>query len=82
MFPEPDRFDPDRTNAKRTLAFGKGIHYCVGAALGKLEACVAIELLAARFPRLRLLPDQRILYHPNISFRGPLELWVEVRPGR
>jgi len=56
VFPEPERFDPRRANAKRTLAFGKGIHYCIGAALGKLEAAVALELLAERFPRLRLVP--------------------------
>ena len=76
VFPEPERLDPHRANAKKTLAFGKGIHYCVGAALGKLEACVALELLAERFPRLRLVPDQEIPFHPNISFRGPLALLV------
>ena len=79
MFPEPERFDPHRANAKKTLAFGKGIHYCVGAALGRLEACVALELLTTRFPRLRLVPGQEILFHPNISFRGPLALWVETK---
>jgi cytochrome P450 len=78
-FPEPDRFDPQRANAKRHLAFGKGIHYCAGASLGKLEAQLAIEGLAKRFPRLRLLPDQELSFHPNISFRGPLSLWVDPR---
>src|SRR5207244_4298578 len=38
IFREPDRFDVDRPNASRHLAFGKGVHYCLGAALGKLEA--------------------------------------------
>lgn len=78
VFPEPERFDPHRENAKRTLAFGKGIHYCIGAALGKLEAKVALEELASRFPRLRLVEGQEIPFHPNISFRGPLSLWVHV----
>jgi cytochrome P450 len=77
VFAEPERFDPHRENAKRTLAFGKGIHYCIGAALGKLEAQVAVELLADRFPRLRLVPDQRIPFHSNIAFRGPMSLLVE-----
>lgn len=76
VFPEPERFDPHRANAKRTLAFGRGIHYCVGAALGKLEAQVALQELARRFPRLRLVAGQEIPFHPNISFRGPLSLWV------
>ena len=79
VFAEPERFDPHRENAKRTLAFGKGIHYCIGAALGKLEACVALGQLADRFPRLRLVPDQEIPFHPNISFRGPQALWVEAK---
>jgi cytochrome P450 len=75
-FPDPERFDPRRANAKKTLAFGKGIHYCIGAALGKLEAQVALEQLTARWPGLRLVAGQEIPFHPNISFRGPLALWV------
>jgi cytochrome P450 len=76
MFPEPERFDPRRANAKKTLAFGKGIHYCIGAALGKLEAQVALEELTRRWPGLRLVPGQKIPFHPNIAFRGPQALWV------
>ena len=77
VFDEPDRFDPARPNAKRHLAFGKGIHFCIGSALGKLEAQLALEELTRRYPRLRLVEDQPPLrFHPNISFRGPLELWV------
>ena len=66
-----------RENAHRCLAFGKGIHYCVGASLGKLEARLALEGLVTRWPELRL-EQQEIPFHPNISFRGPLELWVSV----
>jgi cytochrome P450 len=77
VFGEPERFDLRRANAKRHLAFGKGIHYCAGASLGKLEAQLALEGLARRFPRLRLVPGQEIPFHPNISFRGPLSLWVD-----
>jgi cytochrome P450 len=77
VFAEPERFDPTRPNAKRHLAFGKGIHFCIGSALGKLEAQLALEELTRRFPRLRLVEDQPPLrFHPNISFRGPLEMWV------
>jgi len=76
VFPEPEKFDMRRTNAAKTLAFGKGIHYCVGAALGKLEAQIAVEILAHRFPRLRLVNEQQLSFHPNISFRGPQALWV------
>jgi cytochrome P450 len=77
VFDDPDRFDPERPNARRHLAFGKGIHFCIGSALGKLEAQLALEELTRRFPRLRLVADQPPLrFHPNISFRGPLEMWV------
>jgi cytochrome P450 len=76
VFEDPDVFDAERANAKRHLAFGKGIHFCLGSALGKLEAQLALEALATRFPGLRLVPDQQLAFHPNISFRGPQQLWV------
>jgi cytochrome P450 len=77
VFPEPETFDLRRADASKTLAFGKGIHYCLGAALGKLEAQLALEALMHRFPRLRLVEGQALAFHPNISFRGPQALWVQ-----
>ncbi|HJS95002.1 MAG TPA: cytochrome P450 [Solirubrobacteraceae bacterium] len=79
VFPDPDMFDLHRENAKRHLAFGKGIHFCIGSALGKLEARLALEALTNRFPALRLVADQTLTFHPNISFRGPQTLWAHVR---
>lgn len=58
------------------LAFGKGLHYCLGAYLGKLEGRIVLEELVRRFPRLRLVPGQQLRFHPNISFRGPQQLLV------
>ncbi len=52
-------------------AFGKGLHYCLGANLSKLEAQIAVAELARRYPALRLVPGQRLSFHPNSSFRGP-----------
>jgi cytochrome P450 len=75
-FADPDQFDLRRSDADRHLAFGKGLHYCLGANLGKLEAQIAISHLALRYPRLRLTPGQQFSFHPNISFRGPLSLMV------
>jgi cytochrome P450 len=80
VFPGPDLFDMTRDNARHHLAFGKGIHFCVGSALGKLEARLALEALSSRFPNLRLVPGQRLSFHPNISFRGPQQLWVDATP--
>ena len=76
VFPDPDVFDPERRNARRTLAFGRGIHFCVGSVLGRLEATVAIEELQRRFPTLEAVAGREVPYHPNISFRGPQHLWV------
>ena len=73
---EPGEFDLHRTDAERHLAFGKGLHYCLGANLGRLEAQIAVAELARRYPRLNLVPDQPLTFHPNISFRGPQTLRV------
>ena len=76
VFPDPERCDLHRPNADQHLAFGKGLHYCLGAHLGKLEAGLVLEELVRRFPRMRLAPDQPSRFHPNISFRGPQQLRV------
>ncbi|MEA2324498.1 MAG: hypothetical protein QOD81_4348, partial [Solirubrobacteraceae bacterium] len=77
VFSDPDVFDIHRENARRHLAFGKGIHFCIGAALGKLEAQIALEALTSRFPGLRMVEGQELSFHPNISFRGPQALWLQ-----
>lgn len=53
---EPDSFDPDRP-ARSHLAFGHGIHRCVGAELARLELRAAYPALARRFPEMRLTGD-------------------------
>ena len=67
-------------DAQRALSFGKGIHYCIGMPLGKLEAKLALLGLVSRFPNLQLVADQHLSFHPNISFRGPQALWVDRTP--
>jgi cytochrome P450 len=73
-FPDPDRLDIEREPG-RHLAFGHGIHYCVGAALSRLEAPIALNALLARYPRLALA-DGPVRWMPNIAFRGPREVLV------
>src|SRR5260370_24594910 len=67
IFPEPEMFDPRRANTSRTLAFGKGIHYCLGAALGKLEAQLALKGVIHRFPPLPHVDVPSLSFHPNLS---------------
>ncbi len=77
VFPEPDEIDLTRSNLRDHLAFGYGIHYCVGAPLARLEMGILLEALTHKMPSLRLVPEQKIDYVPNISFRGPIKLEVE-----
>lgn len=78
-FDRPDAYDLHRPGADRHLAFGRGVHYCLGANLAKLEAHIAIAELAHRYPGLTLAPDQKLTFHPNISFRGPQVLNLCIR---
>ena len=76
VFPEPDEIIFTRDNLKDQLAFGYGIHYCVGAPLARLEMAILLETLTRELPGLRLVPGQKIAYTRNISFRGPVALHV------
>jgi len=74
-FPDPDRLDITRAPNPH-VAFGHGIHVCLGAPLARLEAQEAFQALAERFPHLRL-SDQELDYHPTIVARALKQLYVE-----
>ncbi|MFD5485169.1 cytochrome P450 [Streptomyces virginiae] len=67
--PDADRFDVTRPTAARSLSFGHGAHYCVGAPLARLEATTALERLFTRFPDLDLATPEAELPHQR-SFIG------------
>ena len=75
LCPDPDRFDVSRGELKH-VAFGGGPHFCLGAALGRLEGEVAIAAVVRRFPDLRLTGAE-LQWRPYPVFRGLAALPVE-----
>jgi cytochrome P450 len=75
VYDDPGRFDTRRPGVEH-LAFSTGIHYCLGAALARLEATIALRVLAERVPTLR--PAGSVALRNAATIRGPLHLPVRV----
>lgn len=74
QFPDPDRFDITR-DAKKHLAYGHGIHHCLGSSLANTEGQIAVSALFKRMPNLRLRDQHIEIRHP-FALRGPKALWL------
>lgn len=78
-FPDADRFDITR-NDTRHIAFGRGIHHCVGAPLARMEAEIAFDRLLSRFGDIHLASDEPLSYRPSTLMRGLRALPVVLGP--
>jgi cytochrome P450 len=72
--PDAGELRLDRPNARQHVSFGGGPHHCLGASLARLEASIAFERIAARFPGLAL--DGDVVWNGRINLRGPERLPV------
>ena len=74
--PTADEFDITRADAKDQLSFGGGAHFCLGAALARLEGAIAIPRIIRRFPELALAAEPE--FEPRVVLRGVSRLDVTV----
>jgi cytochrome P450 len=72
LYPDPDRFNLDR-GSQGGLQFGHGIHFCVGAALARMEARTALEAIVTRYARVERVAGE-IEYSRTLTVRGPVAL--------
>ncbi|NDA39316.1 MAG: cytochrome P450 [Actinobacteria bacterium] len=78
VFEDPDKFDLHREN-KRHLAYGKGVHVCLGAPLARLEAQELLKALFQRFSHIELNADaQSLEWRKDLALRGLLSLPVRL----
>ncbi len=80
VFPEPERFDIRRPNARRHLTFGRGAHHCLGQYLARQELRVTLEELTRRLPHMQLVEGQSFPHADIAAVGGPLSLEVEWDP--
>ena len=78
VFADPDRFDLER-NPSDHLGFGFGLHYCLGAAVARLEGSIALDALVRRLPDLRAGPEPAE-WHPTLISRGMDSFCVSYTP--
>jgi cytochrome P450 len=75
-FENPEVFDVLRKDARNHVTFGRGVHFCSGAPLARLEMKIVLENLVAKLPNMHLVPGQKFEFTPNIAMRGPNSMLV------
>lgn len=86
-FERPEIFDIDRPHVRDHMGFGRGVHGCLGAPLGRMESRIAIERLLARLKDIRISEEhhgpageRRYRFEPTYTFRSLAELHIEFSP--
>lgn len=79
-YPDPERLDPGRPRIAQHLAFGRGPHYCIGAPLARLEATIALTVLARRYARVEVVEPDALEYRSSFILRGLEHLEVRLHP--
>ena len=77
-FEEADKFIPARTSNQH-VAFGFGRHYCLGAALSRMEARIIINEVLTRFPHFGIDPEQPLQWVNDFRVRGLQQLWIDTK---
>ena len=77
LFENPDKFDVTRQNARRHIAFGQGIHVCLGMNLSRKEMYTAFPIILERLKNMRFSQDNDFNYSPNVLLRGLDSLNIE-----
>ena len=77
LFENPDKFDVTRKNARRHVAFGQGIHVCIGMNLARKEMYTAFPIILDRLKNMRFGEDNDFVYSPNVLLRGLNKLNIE-----
>ncbi len=77
LFENPDKFDVTRKNSRRHVAFGQGIHVCIGMNLARKEMYTAFPIILDRLKNMRFGEDNDFLYSPNVLLRGLNKLNIE-----
>lgn len=78
VFDDPEAFEPDRQRLNQHIAFGHGIHFCLGAALARLEAITALQVMAARLDTINVVDADSLRYGSSFILRGLQHLELDI----